>query len=158
MSRCVVALLLATACEGLPPECRDVQGEPSAEIGQGIEAFAPLTDGETVPVDFGPQLLFHTYGTMRVSGIYPGDGALNERSPSLTFTVESDDGEVSGGFEDLLYILEPVGDLWGTVGELLVLNKTATEAAGRAATLRLELTDACGTVVSDTKSVVFDGT
>lgn len=158
MPRWALVLLTLSACESLPPECREVEGEPTAEIGQGQTAFEPLSDGESVPVDFGNQGLFHTYGTMRVSGIYPGTDVIGELSPTLTFTVDSDDGVVQGGIDALLWILTPVGDMWGSVGELLVLNTTAEDADGRAATLRLELSDVCGNVVTDSRSVVFDAT
>lgn len=53
-----------------PDACkRPSSGEPAIEIGQGSSAFAPLQDGEVVPIEAGPQGGHHVWLALRVTGL-----------------------------------------------------------------------------------------
>lgn len=44
-------------------------GEPAVVIGQGESGFAPLNDGEVVPIEAGPQGGHHVWLALRVTGL-----------------------------------------------------------------------------------------
>lgn len=66
-------------------------GEPTVEIGQGKDAFAPLAEGEVVPIEPGPQGGHHIWLALRVTGLRQMGSRLR----------------VGGLFPDLAYEVPP---------------------------------------------------
>jgi hypothetical protein len=80
MSRNLVLMLLLCACAPpLPPL--------SLELGQGIERFAPLLEGEEVDLVMGPQGGWHLWAGLRVSGLEPAQAT---QEAIVEITVEHD--------------------------------------------------------------------
>lgn len=53
-----------------PDACKNPSSEaPEVVIGQGESAFAPLSDGEVVPIEAGPQGGHHVWLALRVNGL-----------------------------------------------------------------------------------------
>lgn len=53
-----------------PDACKtSSSGPPEVVIGQGESAFAPLSDGEVVPIEAGPQGGHHVWLALRVNGL-----------------------------------------------------------------------------------------
>lgn len=64
-------------------------GDPEVEIGQGESAFAPLLDGEVVPIEPGPQGGHHVWLALRVSGLRQMGSRLTVKGyfPELAFAL-----------------------------------------------------------------------
>ncbi len=157
--RAVVIVLGLAGCDpALREACAVLADTPAEiEIGQGTSGFEPLQDGDVLPIDLGPQGGWHTYGTLRALGVYPGPATtVDQTTPTLSFTLTADG--FTGGYEELPRRLreDPSGSddaLW-LVGDLLVLDVLdAAEADGAQAVLRARLTDACGREAADERRV-----
>ncbi|WP_437968409.1 hypothetical protein WMF04_03565 [Sorangium sp. So ce260] len=75
---CVDPFIAPSALDDHDPtwiaEARDAcktpsSGDPEIVIGQGESAFAPLEDGEVVPIEAGPQGGHHVWLALRVTGL-----------------------------------------------------------------------------------------
>lgn len=72
---------------GAPPEA----AEPSCALGTGIDAYAPLEEGDPIDVYAGAQGGFHVFASVRATGIEPGDPVhFDDANPWLDFVVYLD--------------------------------------------------------------------
>lgn len=64
-------------------------GDPTVVIGQGESAFAPLEDGEVVPIEAGPQGGHHVWLSLRVRGLRQMGSRLTVKGyfPELAFEL-----------------------------------------------------------------------
>jgi hypothetical protein len=161
----MLLLAVLAACAGGSvgaPEgaaCLALWGAPQeVEIGTGAEAFEPLAAGDEIDVVQTPQGLLAVYGSLQTEGILHGDeGDLTHPSnPRVSFEVV-DDELTLGGYRSLPRPLHATGATTGVlVGDVLALDpETAYEALGRPAELRVEVVDACGTVVHSARRVLL---
>lgn len=127
---------------------------PSCELGTGELAFEPLVDGQDLLQVRGPQGLWHVYGSVRCTGVVPGDviNPLNPDNPIITWKLD-DCGKVIAGYENLP---RPMNKPEGTqlIGELLVFRtRTYEETVGKTYKLMFHLEDATGVVIDIQRTV-----
>jgi hypothetical protein len=141
----VSSLLLCAACTQEP-------AGPSLEIGTGDAEFEPLMDGDDAVVIQGPQGGFHLLGSLRATGIEPGDtdNVFDEDNPTMHFTVR-EDGERVDGSNAFIQGLDNAGrGVSEVVGRFVFLDIQADEQlVGSVVTLRMELTDVNGIALID---------
>ncbi|MDG1137885.1 MAG: hypothetical protein P8N28_06425 [Phycisphaerales bacterium] len=84
----LLTLWLACAPSGVSEPAED-PAPLLIELGTGEWEWAPLEQGEDVPVIQGPQGGFHLLGSVRVSGVDAGsaDDLSDPRNPTTTFSV-----------------------------------------------------------------------
>jgi len=130
---------------------------PSANIGTGSTIFADLSDGDDVEVHQGAQGGFHVWGTVRVTGLYPGDRdhRSDPSNPDVVFTVTLMDGTVVGDTGSLLRALKVRRDgQVELVGEIVpMMISSVDDVAFQQATLTVSVTDFCDTTVMDSRMV-----
>jgi hypothetical protein len=141
----VSSLLLVGACTKEPLG-------PSLEIGTGDQEFEALNDGDDAVVIQGPQGGFHLLGALRATGVEPGDTAnvFDENNPTMHFTVR-EDGERVDVSNAFIQGLDDAGrGVYEVIGRFVFLDIQADEElVGSVVTLRVELTDINGVVLSD---------
>lgn len=160
MSLRVVALTLPllsglVACD----PCADVEGPFSAELGTGLDAFAPLADGASVPYVRGLQGGTHVEGSVRVAGLYlpPADETRVEELCLVSFTLHDGDTRV-GGFDasprpfDIVDAASREGE---HIGEPVVFFEDASAFVGATLRLLVEVKDRCGHAVADERQVII---
>lgn len=155
MIRSLLPLLLL-ACDPVQATCDALaEGPATLELGQGQDAWAPVAEGDTLPVDFGPQGGWHTYGTLRTTGLHVGDA--NADPPFVTMAVTADDGSFTGGYTDIQRFLLDGGDGVGLlVGDRLILDVAdGSEADGAEVTIDARIEDVCGRSATDARGVVL---
>lgn len=138
--------------------CANVQGPFSAELGTGVDAFAPLTNGASVPYVRGPQGGTHVDGSVHVEGLYlpAADDQRLEELCLVSFTLQEGDTRV-GGFDavprtfDIRDAADRVGD---HVGEPVVFFEDASGFVGATLRLLVEVNDRCGHRVTDERQIV----
>jgi hypothetical protein len=145
------------ACDGSEtgPDC-DL-GPSALELGTGEDAFVPLSAGDPLPFVLGPQGGYHVYGSLRATGVATGDpdDPFGPQSPLVTFVVTVDGAEVAAVREQPRPLVEGPGGAT-TVGQLVVFSAVdPTAFDGAAATFSAELSDACGTTLTDERAVVL---
>ncbi len=132
---------------------------PAAELGTGSTIFEPLEDGDTIEFIQGAQGGFHIYGSLRAQGVLPGnrDDLTDPDNPMVRMQV-SRDGEPFGGFDFLPRPLKVRSDgQLELVGEIVILEVSdRDEAAGVEIVLEAELIDACGTDISDRRTLTLE--
>ena len=81
-------LLILAACASAPSDSGDTW-PLQVEIGSGEWEWTALAEGDDIAVIMGPQGGFHVLGSVRVSGLEPGDpDVLGEpTNPTTTFSV-----------------------------------------------------------------------
>ena len=129
--------LLACGGDSMPPDPdagrADVPGVDSfapgarVELGTGEDAFEPIMDGETLQFIRGPQGGWHFLGSVRVSGLEPGDpDRLDDPdNPTTEFRVTRDGARVDLMAAVYTQGLRPVSGMGGTfemVGRLVILD------------------------------------
>ena len=136
--------------------CDSVQGEPFIELGTGAAEFEALLDGDDLFMDQGTQGLFHVYGSIRVRGVLAGNqnDFSDPMNPLASFMIYHK-GEVFGGYEPLP---RPLSTLSASeselVGDIVLLDIISfVEAQGISVTFSVDLWDACGVELSDTREV-----
>jgi hypothetical protein len=75
-------------------------GRPHAEIGTGTAAWAPIQDGQVLPVERGSQGGVHVRGSVRAWGIDGGsiddvDAWTHQDRPTIDFELRNEDGVLS---------------------------------------------------------------
>lgn len=87
---------------------------PTVEVGTGADAFTPVTEGDAIPIIFGPQGGWHLWGAFRDTGLDPvvtvsytirraaDDAPLSD---SLFTVATVRDGECAGTFAGLQGVL-----------------------------------------------------
>lgn len=153
--------LALAACDD-PTTTEDCpRGSASLEVGTGEDAFVPLSADDPLPFVRGPQGGHHVYGSLRATGVRPGDPAdpYGPHSPLVTFVLTVDGAEVAAlRAQPRLFTEGPDGDT--LVGQLVVFSlPDPTPLDGAAATFSAEVTDECGATATDARDVVlvFDG-
>lgn len=155
--RACLALGLVACASAAPPADEDdpcsAPGEPTLEIGLGLDGYEPLDNGDPMPLIHGPQGGYH---------LEIGLQATNLAADALIggYLVGEIDGVVlaeSAPFLDFRCKLPeaPVQESWGT---LLVFEAEPADLDGQTAIIRVEVTDADGTVVSAEASFVIEDT
>lgn len=148
----LVTALLASACNGnVGP------GEPAVEVGTGVDGFVALADGDTIDVVLGPQGGFHVYGSMRVTGIDPGNPAdlTATNNPTTRFTVLRDGARLDIDASRYTQGLESAGEHFEMIGRLVILDiQTDDEVANAEVELTVEVTDVNGRAASDTRRLI----
>jgi hypothetical protein len=127
-----------------PDTCKPANGgPPQVLVGSGQAAFAPLTDGQTLTLEEGPQGGHHLWISLRVKGlkqagsittitaVQPG---TNLAAPKAKFAMAF--SEETGGFcklYGLRYQLDAGGDLAPFLGKPLDLQVEVAEPGGLSA-------------------------
>ena len=153
----VAVLLVGYGCND---PCRDLSDtEPSIEIGTGWEAFIPI--GDITGFEKGPQGGFHIYASLRATGLFGGDANdLVNTMPSLTYSVESEDGTLTGGFVGMRRPMEYLDDGRAErLGDLAILSSyEPSEMEGVEVDIFAEMEDTCGrNAMSTTNTILSEG-
>ena len=86
---------LGCAAPEKPPKDEGL-GEPGIELGTGEWEWETLEGVTEMPIIQGPQGGFHFLGSVRVSGIEPGDPDLaNPNNPTTAFAVLLDGEDIT---------------------------------------------------------------
>lgn len=160
MSLRVVALALPVlsglvACD----PCADVEGPFAAELGTGLDAFAPLEDGASLPYVRGLQGGTHVDGSVRVEGLYlpPAGETRVEELCLVSFTLHDGDTRV-GGFDAAprpFAIVDAAARVGDHVGEPVVFFEDASAWVGATLRLLVEVKDRCGHAVADERQILI---
>ncbi len=149
---------------------------PAAEIGTGTTSWAPVEEGQVLPVERGSQGGVHVRGAVRTWGVVPGSADdvaawTNNDRPTLDFALSTEEGRLS--------ITDPIrralrpgddggSDLFGVIVQFhpwVVLPEDWSGIDWVAEEARLEATDLllsvrvedqAGVVVVDERSVRID--
>lgn len=142
---------------GTPVE--DAGAEPTAELGTGDIEFEPIAEGSELQYVAGPQGGWHFFGSVRVTGIDPGnpDDRDDPDNPLTSFRVAraSDDTEEAS----VVYQqgLDPAPGVPGTyemVGRRIILDMAdCTELEGVEVRFEVEVEDWGGVTVQDARTV-----
>jgi len=143
----LILLSLLLGCPE-PDLCADAAAlEPSIELGTGQEAFIPLSDGDYLEPEFGPQGGSHIWGALRLQGFHPGDNALlvqNIVPVTLRLFIETeaylvaDSFEQGRPFEGSVESSEHFGEF------IFVQGWPNFDEPPREATYRVDVEDVCG--------------
>ncbi len=162
-----VALTALVACSGEPKDtvltpCEEAALTPATvEVGTGSESFEPFAEGDTVGYVLGPQGGFHVWGSLRVTGMVPGDptNLSDPENATVTYQVLYANGDLLGGFTELPRGFTPVeGDAstYEIIGETLLIAVQGVDGAeGEAVAITATVTDSCGTTVTDSRAVTL---
>jgi hypothetical protein len=160
--------VLVAGCTAQSPaddgEDTDVEPLPSeVTLGTGEDAFVPVDDGDDITIVFGPQGGYHLTGSMRASGIVPGnpDSLADPHNPITAFRVWNEAGDpISGlqGAHEVLYQegLEPTDTpgLFEMVGRRVFLDIASDdEIVGTTLTVEVEVHDTNDVVVTDSHTL-----
>ena len=141
----------ADACEQAALEA------PSANLGTGSTLFAALDDGDDLEVHQGAQGGFHVWGSVRTTGLYPGNQAdyRDHANPLVRFQVALPDGTIVADTGDQRRPLNPnsTGE-FDLVGQVVRLpNDSVSALANQQVSLSVSITDGCATTVMDSRNV-----
>jgi hypothetical protein len=164
----VWSLLLVAACtadSSDDAEDTDVAPVPTeARLGTGTDAFVPVEDGDEITIVFGPQGGYHLDGSMRASGVVPGDpdDLSDPDNPITAFRVWDATGDPISGLEganEVLYQegLEPTDEpgVFEMVGRRIFLDIPSDDAiVGTTIDVEVEVHDVDDVVVSDRHTVL----
>ena len=156
-------LLLLPACPNgpsAPPPgaCEDAAlTPPSATLGTGGSEFTDLPDGADLEVQVGFQGGFHVWGSVRTTGLYPGNQAdyRDHANPLVRFQVALPDGTIVADTGDQRRPLNPnsTGE-FDLVGQVVRLpNDSVSALANQQVSLSVSITDGCATTVMDSRNV-----
>lgn len=152
------SLLVPAGCDSVTVRCAALaQTPPAVQLGKGPDRWQPLANHDTLPVDFGPQGGWHTYGSLRTSGLYGGTGRFDGTSPTLTLIVNALDGTFTGGYRDIARPLRSgPDDTYELLHDPLILTITdAAQADGARARLEAIVSDVCGRSAEATAEVLL---
>ena len=152
-----MALVVGWAGFGCPSDPCDTTEAPAVEGGAGPAIYAPLEDGDDLPMIFGAQGKYMVYGSARFTGIAPGNRDLPQDpdNPLLSWDLATEDGPVVNypeARQGLKVRTDGTVELVGDVIELAI--HTESELAGREADFSLFVRDVCGTEAEDRVHVV----
>ncbi len=154
-----LAVVLGAALAGCPSgvDCDALAETPATiELGTGSAVFKSLDDGDDLEIELGPQGGMHVWGSVRLTGVHPGDpdDPLSLDNPLLQFSVTEADG-TTRAFADARGALRVRDD--GTVeriGEVVQFNTgRIDDVAWHEVTWAVTFADACGTALSDERTV-----
>ena len=133
---------------------------PTAVLGSGENSFAPIADGGIARVIRGPQGGYHLIGSVRVTGIVPGDpdDLASSDNPNTVFSVWSGNQRIDQSGANFTQGLDPIGGgTFEMVGRIVILNiQTDADIDGQTLRFVVEVTDVDGVVVSDERNVVIE--
>jgi len=165
--RCAALALLVVACGEEGPAGTDAgpagfdagDAPPMVELGTGETEFVPLTEGQELEYIRGPQNGFHFFGSMRVSGVDPGnpDDLSDPRNPTTEFQVFRGAERVDLMASRYVQGLDPAtgADGHAMIGRLVILdNDEVPTLEGEMVRITVTVTDADGTSVSDERTIV----
>ncbi len=151
-----------TACSSLDEtgsvtlDCNSVEGEPSIELGTGALEFEPISNGDDLFMDQGTQGLFHVFGSILATGILAGnqEDFSDPMNPMASFMIYYE-GDIFGGYEPLPRPLNSLsGSVSELVGDIVLLDITSFgQAQDLSVTFHVDLWDACGVELSDSREV-----
>ena len=167
-------LLPLVACEPAVEACEAALSyEPSVQLGIGENEFVSLESGDRVPFHSGAQGGQHVFAAVQTQGLVPGRslimGGVND-GVSIDYTLYTEDAEFGwGGGDDLAmsgtdeeaelvgrYVYVEFWDLYQAVeGEDADWDSFDYYDTETPATLEVELTDSCGTTVTDSRDVLL---
>lgn len=160
-------VLTAGCTAETPADGADTDAGPlptEVKLGTGDEAFVPVADGDEITIVFGPQGGYHLVGSMRASGIVPGDpdDLSDPTNPITAFRVWDETGDpISGlqGADQVLYQegLEPTDTpgLFEMIGRRVFLDILSDdEIVGTELTVEVEVHDTNDLIVADRHTVI----
>lgn len=156
----LMALIVLCGCPGRDAEDTDCPSlDTTVELGTGTESFVPLSDGDTLRFERGPQGGYHVYGSLRATGVDVGDPnyPFELTNPHIWFNLEQDDAEIALLVDQprALTALDDVGH-YGVLGELVIFNVAdPTALEGTTARFTGRLTDRCERGGEDSREVVL---
>jgi hypothetical protein len=168
--------LLLCSCE-VQPSCSALDpAEAWLAVGAGYDAFAPLVDGDVMEVERGSQGGMHVMVAGQAGALHPGsasyeDGLRAGDLPVVEMGLDDPDGGVLNTEHRQPRVLQRLGDRYELEGRTLQFrhfaelpdNWTELDYAEVEADMELQeyrlwlrLTDSCGTVVEDERTVRLD--
>jgi hypothetical protein len=143
-------LLALFACD----DCSKV-GDGWLEVGTGGVEFEPLEAGDLIAPTFGSQGGQHIWGSLRVAGILQGDALFfDAQNPEIDFQIFRG-ADLVAGYTDLKRHFAVNGDQMELIGETLFLEMYPER--GDTLTIQATLLDKCGTELTDSVDVIYDG-
>ena len=122
----LMALIGLCGCPGRDDEdttCPTL--DTTVELGTGVDTFVPLSDGDPLPFERGPQGGYHVYGSLRATGVDVGDPnyPFELTNPHIWFNLEQDDAEMALLVDQprALTALDDLGH-YGVRGELVIFS------------------------------------
>ena len=135
------------------------ESDPHCTLGTGSLAFEAISPGAMLPIIAGPQGGYHVWGSLRASGIDPGDyyDPNSPNNPQTRFDVFLADGSRIGGTAQFKVGLKIRSN--GTmehVGEPVILAiSDPLEINGQSGSMHVEIIDSQGRIINDSVEVVF---
>ncbi len=149
-------VLLLIALAGCAAEGTDLP--PEVILGTGLEAWVPLADGDDVGIVQGPQGGYHVFGSVRATGLDPGNplDLYAECNPTTEFRAYRGDVRVDLGASTYRQGLDPGPEPYHEmIGRLIILDiASPAELDGVALRLEVTITDHDGLTASDQRMVV----
>jgi len=172
MAAVLAALALGTSgCEETGCEAVD-PADAWVEVGDGEDAFAAIHEGQSFEVERGSQGGMHVWVSMQTGGIAPGsedlwEGLREGDLPFVEFELEGPEGILSNE-NGRPMVLERVGGDYQLIHELVQFRHFAElpddwelldyelvedELEQIDHVLRIRVSDSCGNVVEDERSI-----
>lgn len=152
---CAAAGLCGACTDGGPPPV--YPGPAVCVLGGGFIQFVPLSDGDSVPLIYGPQGGHHVWGSARVQYV---DAKKLKLTYSLVFpdgtsySKSRDEVDLTTPQPDTTGFAPPAAQGWGeSLGSRAVVSDPAL-VAGKHVTLRLDASDAYGRTCTDMHDIV----
>ncbi len=153
----LAALLVALGCLGgcgqseTPGPCDAVTGPASVELGTGVDAFEPIADGMTLPIQCGGQGGFHVWGAFRAHG-------FDLTNVHVVFNHVIDGAQMGGAAFD--FDVAPTdGERYGLtafLGANQGVDVSGLALDGKQDTFSVTVSDQCGNSASDSRTIVLD--
>ena len=156
----LMALMVLCGCPGRDAEDTDCPTlETTVALGTGASSFIPLSDGDSIRFERGPQGGYHVYGSLQATGVDVGDpkSPFDLTNPHIWFSVEQEGAEIAL-LVDQPRALTPLDDAghFGVLGELVIFSvPDPTTLNGTTARLTGRLTDRCERGGEDSREVVL---
>lgn len=154
-----LALLWSAQALSLGCEVGVVEHAGPITLGLGEDAFVDAPDGGELVVYFGAQGGTHTFASIRLTDLDPGDPELansNKANPQVHYRLEAVDSGEALGEATLRFPFTPVEGEVGVyelVGLTMFLDgKTCADTAGREVRVTVDVTDASGQVGTDSRT------
>lgn len=148
----IVFLLSACPEEPLPP------GDAVVELGTGTVDFAPLADGDELPLIAGPQGGYHFIVHVRAMGIAPGDPRTPgvPENPRTTFVAYRGDIQIDLDLPPYRLGFQPDGEYVSfPSGRILqVSTNLIPELYGQDVRITVTVEDEDGDTASDERTIV----
>lgn len=144
--------------EDYPDACKpEGAGEPSLEIGQGEQAFAPLADGEVVEPELGPQGGYHIWLALRMRNLHQAgtQTLIKARSPELG--IDLNPMHAALGYEATGGACELAGLKFLLLHAGATDFEDVTELFGQPLDLTVTVSDAMGDIAQAARSIRLGG-